>query len=86
MFYIDLIPHTNFSRNIQSGMNLSEKNLVTFSIENIDDPCIVTVAVNLKEYFEEFESQTVNKNYKGLRKGATGMEFEDYANNFDKRN
>ena len=36
-------------------MNLSEKNLVTFSIENIDDPCIVAVAVNLKEYFEEFD-------------------------------
>ena len=35
-----------------------------FSIENIDHPCIVTAAVNTKEYFEEFESQAINKNIK----------------------
>ena len=50
-----------------------------FSIENIDDLYVVTVAVNPKEYFEEFEGQSVNKKHKGLRKGASGMEFEDYA-------
>ena len=49
-----------------------------FAIENIDDPCIVTVAINPKEYFEQFESDNVNKKYKGLRKGAAGMEFENY--------
>ena len=50
-----------------------------FSIENIADPCIVTVRVNPKEYFEEFKRQTTNKKHKGLRKGVTGMEFKDYA-------
>ena len=55
------------------------KKLSYFSIKNIDDPYIVIVAVNPKEYFEEFESQVVNKKHKGLRKGATGMEFEDYV-------
>ena len=40
---------------------------------------MVTVAVNPKEYFEKFESQSVNKKHKGLRKGASRMEFEDYA-------
>ena len=55
------------------------KKLGYFSIKNIDDPCIVIIAVNPKEYFEEFESQVVNKKHKGLRKGATGMEFEDYV-------
>ena len=50
-----------------------------FSIENIDDLYVVTVAVNPKEYFEEFEGQSVNKKHKGLRKGASRMEFEDYA-------
>ena len=50
-----------------------------FSIENIDDRYVVTVAVNPKEYFEEFEGQSVNKKHKGLRKGASRMEFEDYA-------
>ena len=42
------------------------KKLGYFSIKNIDDPCIVTVAVNPKEYFEEFERQVVNKKDKGL--------------------
>ena len=56
-----------------------QKELGYFSVENIDDPCVVTVAVNPKEYFEEFESQAVNKKHKGLRKDAAGMEFEDYA-------
>ena len=44
-----------------------------------DNPCAVTVAVNPKEYFEEFEIQSVNKEHKGLKKGASRMEFEDYA-------
>ena len=48
-------------------------------IENIDDPCIVSVAVNPKEYFEQFESQVVKKIHEVLRKGAVGMEFEDFA-------
>ena len=50
-----------------------------FFIENIDDPCVVTVEVSPKEYFEEFESQSVNKKHKGLKKRASGMEFENYA-------
>ena len=50
-----------------------------FLIKDIDDACIVTVAVNPKEYFEEFKSQVINKKCKGLRKGAVGMEIEDYA-------
>ena len=39
-----------------------KKKLGYISIGNIDDPCVVTVAVNPKKYFEEFESQSVNKN------------------------
>ena len=50
-----------------------------YSIENIDDPCLVTVAVNLREYLETFESVKINKKHKGLRKGARGMEFENYS-------
>ena len=39
----------------------------------------MTIAVNPKEYFEEFESENINKKHKGLRKGAKGMEFENYS-------
>ena len=49
------------------------KKLRYFLIENIDNPWIVTVVVNPKEYFEEFESQVVNKKHKRLRKGAAGI-------------
>ena len=55
------------------------KTLGYFSIGNIDDPCVVSL-VNPKEYFEVFNSQAVNKKHQELRKGAAGMEFEDYAN------
>ena len=44
------------------------KKLGYFAIENIDDPCIVTIVVNPKEYLEQFESGNVNKNIKGLEK------------------
>ena len=40
---------------------------------------MVTVAVNPKEYFQEFESQPINEKHKRLRKATAGMEFEDYA-------
>ena len=38
-----------------------KKKLSYFFIKNVDNPCIATVVVNPKEYFEEFEIQSVNK-------------------------
>ena len=55
------------------------KKLGYYEAEHIDDLCLATVAVNPKEYLEYFESENVNKNYKGLKKGSKGMEFEHYA-------
>ena len=40
---------------------------------------MATVAVNPKEYVETFKSEYMNKKHKGLRKGAPGMEFENYS-------
>ena len=37
------------------------------------------MVLNLKEYFEKCESENVHKKYKGLRKGAKGMELENYS-------
>ena len=56
-----------------------KKKLGYYSTENIDHPSIVTIAVNPREYFEKFESENVNKKHKVLRKGAKGMEFENYS-------
>ena len=56
-----------------------EKKVGYYIIQNIDDTCVVTIAVNPKEYFEKFESENINKKHKGLRKSAGGMEFENYS-------
>ena len=57
----------------------NEKVLGLYEVENINDPCYVTLAVNPKEYFEYFESEKCNKKLKGIKKGAKGMEYENYA-------
>ena len=52
----------------------SNKNVLgLYEVESIDDPCLVTLAVNPKEYFEYFQSQRINKKHKGIKKGAPGM-------------
>ena len=59
--------------------NECEKVLGLYEVEHIDDPCYVTLAVNPKEYFEYFKSHTCNKKHKGIKKGYSGMEYENYA-------
>ena len=79
IFCTGSIRHINFcDRHNVKNENL-KKRLGCFSIENIDDPCVFTVSVNPEDYFEDFKSQSVNKKHKGLRQGASGMEFEDYT-------
>ena len=48
-------------------------------IENIDNPCFLTMACNRKEYYELFENSHVNKKHKEIKKGSSGMNFENYA-------
>ena len=45
-----------------------QKVLGLYEVENIDDPCYVTLAVNPKEYFEHFKSESCNKKTRGLKK------------------
>ena len=56
----------------------TRKKLGLFEIEDIDDPCEITIAVNLKEYIEKLSSDEINKKHKGLRKGADGMGMANY--------
>ena len=46
----------------------NQKVLGLYEIENIKDPCYVTLAVNPKEYFEYFKSDNINKKRKGIKK------------------
>ena len=55
------------------------KSLGYFEIENIDNPCILTITCNPKEYFELFENNKVNKKHREIKKGSLGMNFENYA-------
>ena len=50
-----------------------------FEIDNIDNPNVCTIAVNLRKYFEKFKNKSVNKKHKGVKKGTSGMMFENYA-------
>ena len=56
------------------------KQVGLYEIENIENPNIVTTAVNLKEYFEKYRDKSFNKKHKGLKKDTPGMHFEAYAN------
>ena len=58
----------------------TEKQVGLYEIENIENPNIVTTAVNLKEYFEKYRDKSFNKKHKGLKKDTPGMHFEAYAN------
>ena len=50
-----------------------------YAVESIDNPNIITVAVNPKEYFEYFRDKKFNKKHKGIRKDTRAMTFEAYA-------
>ena len=57
----------------------NQKVLGLYEVENINGPCMVTLAVKPKEYFEYFKSENINKKHKGVKKGSLGMDFESYA-------
>ena len=56
-----------------------QKVLGLYEVEHIDDLCYVTLAVNPKEYFEYFKSESINKKHKGIKKSSIGMEYNNYA-------
>ena len=57
----------------------SQKFLGLNEVESINDPCLITLAVNLKEYFEYFKSANANKKHKGIKKGSLGINYKNYA-------
>ena len=63
-----------------SCRNLSTKKKVgLYEVEYIDNPNVVTIAVNPKEYIEIFKSKDLNKKHKGINKTTPGMNFESFA-------
>ena len=63
-----------------SCRNLSTKKKVgLYEVESIDNPNVVTIAVNPKEYIEIFKSKDLNQKHKGIKKTTPGMNFESFA-------
>ena len=57
----------------------TEKQVGLYEIESIDNPNIVTIAVNPKEYFEKYRDKSFSKKHNGLKKDTPGMHFEAYG-------
>ena len=62
------------------------KCLGCFEVEHIDNPCLVTVAVNPTEHYQSFEDNSFSKKYKGMKKASSGMDFEKYASKISSLN
>ena len=60
----------------------NQKVLGLYEVESINDPCLVTLATNPKEYLEYFKSTLISKKHKGIKKGAVGMDYENFAERF----
>ena len=54
------------------------KQLGYYEIEYIDNPCILAMTINPKEYLELFEDKGINKKNKGIKKGSSGLGFENF--------
>ena len=61
----------------------TRKQLGLYEIQQIDDPCFVTIAANPKEYIEYFENQYINKKHKGIKKSENSMDLESFANSIN---
>ena len=56
------------------------KKLGYYKIGNIDNPCVVSLAVNPKEYLAMLKNSALNEKHKGNKKGSSGMGFENFSN------
>ena len=56
-----------------------KKQVGLYEVESINNPNIITLAVNPKEYFEVFRTREINKKHKGVKKTTPGMNFESSA-------
>ena len=57
----------------------NKKVLGLYEVEHINHPWYMTLAINPKEYFELFKSDTINKKHKGIKKGSAEMDYKNYS-------
>ena len=68
-----------FGGNFSAWKEHKRKQFRYFEIKHIDDPCILTNAVNPEEYFEMFENKGINKKHNGIKKDSSGLGFENFS-------
>ena len=56
-----------------------KKKIGYYDVKHIDNPCILTLVVNLKEHLELFESKYLNKKSKGIKKGLSVLSSENFS-------
>ena len=69
----------NFLPDLNAKTKKVKKQVGLYEVESINNPNIITLAVNPKEYFEVFRSKEINKKHKGVKKNTPGMTFESFA-------
>ena len=57
----------------------TKKKVGLYEVESIDNPNMITLAINPKEYYEVFKSKEINKKHKGVKKTTPGMDFESFS-------
>ena len=68
-----------FSNILGASTESRRKKLRYYEIENISNPCILTLTVNPKEYLEMLKNFVLNRKHKGIKKGSSGMGFENFS-------
>ena len=78
-----IIDRLDLSDDFWAEFNVQNKKLKKqvglFDVENINVANIITIAINPKEYREEFENFSNNKKHKSVKKGTAGMDFGAYC-------
>ena len=55
-----------------------KKQVGLYEVESISNPNVVTVAINPKEYFEQYKNFSINKKAKGIGHDTAGMTLDAY--------
>ena len=78
-----ILKRLDLSDDFWAQFNVQDKKLKKqvglFEVENINKANVITIAINPKEYLEEFEDLSINKKHKGIKKGTPGMDFSAYC-------
>ena len=78
-----ILKRLDLSDDFWAQFNVQDKKLKKqvglFEAENVNKANVVTIAINPKEYLEEFEDLSINKKHKCIKKGTPGMDFNAYC-------